>query len=370
MMVVNERIAFYTGQAERSEKQNTHVYAEILCWLAETYLQVNMHQEAQEQLEKALEALPDREDDAVQLSFARYNYVLGIYFRLLDDYRLTVRHLDQALEILSKVKIAGNHVLHARVMNSLGFAHHNHSKNMGRGRAYLEMLQKSLAMHQKAHEILTSAVGQDNHFDCATYLLNIAVVYLDIGWYFKNTTREADQYFGKALETFCDAQKLLKVMDLEKQHNSGLLQYNIARCYEALGDLDEAISHVRRAQKVLEGIYDSHPDIADCLYFLGKLSKDNGDPTSAMKYYKQSLEHTAELGDRRREYDWERLKDAIMEICPDQKRAWYCRQFEEIDGTIYTESTTAALAGYGSRVVARMLGPLYTFIGDVWKPKP
>ncbi|XP_035665166.1 uncharacterized protein LOC118408457 [Branchiostoma floridae] len=261
MMVVNERITFYTGQAERSEKQNTQIYAEMLCWLAETYLQVNMHQEAWDRLEearKALEARPDRGDDSVQLSFARYHYVSGIYFSLRDDYRRNVRQLDQALEILSKVKIAGNHVLHARVMNSLGFAHHNQAKNMWRGPAYLEMLQKSLAMHQKAYDIITSAVGEDNHFDCATYLMNIGVVNLDIGWQFSNA-KEAKQYFRKALETFCTAEELAKAMKLEV------------------------------------GIV-SHPDIADCLYFLGKLSKDNGDPTLAMKYYKQSLDHTAELG--------------------------------------------------------------------------
>ncbi|XP_078588715.1 uncharacterized protein LOC144869358 [Branchiostoma floridae x Branchiostoma japonicum] len=372
MMVVNERIAFYTGQAERSEKQNTQIYAEMLCWLAETYLQVNMHQEAKEQLEKARKALetrPDRGDDSVQLSFARYHYVSGIYFSLRDDYKQNVRHLDQALEILSRVKIAGNHVLHARVMNSLGFAHHNQAKNMWRGPAYLEMLQNSLAMHQKAHDHITSAVGQDNHFDCATYLMNIGVVYLDIGWYF-GKSKEADQYFEKALGTFSEAEKLVKVMDLEKQHNSGLLQYNFARCYEALGDLDVAIRRVRRAQKVLESIYDSHPDIADSLYFIGKLNKDNGDPTLAMKYYKQSLEHTAELGNRRSEYEWKRLKKAIMEICKSQEKAWYRQQFEKIDGTPYTESMSTRLTGLGSRIATSMLRPIYTFISDVWKPKP
>ncbi|XP_078578568.1 uncharacterized protein LOC144863349 [Branchiostoma floridae x Branchiostoma japonicum] len=75
-------------------------------------------------------------------------------------------------------------------------------------------------------------------------------------------------------------------------------------------------------------------------------------------------------GNRRSEYEWRRLKEAIVEICKDQEKAWYLQQFEKIDGTTYTEPTTTELAGFGSRVVARMLSPLYTFIGNVWKANP
>ncbi|XP_066275390.1 uncharacterized protein [Branchiostoma lanceolatum] len=373
MMVVKDRIAFYTGQTKQLEKQNKQIYAEMLCWLAEALLQVNTQEEAWDGLEearKALEARPDRGDESVQLSFARYHYVSGIYFSLRDDYKRNVRHLEQALEIMSKVKIAGNHVLHARVVNSLGFAHHNHAKNMWRrGQAYFAMLQNSLERHQEAHDIITKAVGQGNHFDCATYLMNIGVVYLDMGWYYKGTA-EVRQYFDKALETFENAEKLVKRMHLEKQHNYGLLQYNFARCYEALGRLDKATSRVQEAQKVLESIYESHPDIADCLYFIGKLSEK--DPTSAMKYYKQSLEHNERLGSRRNAYEWKRLQKAILELCSKDKnlkkeKDGYLQQFERIDGTPYTEPFTVALAGYGRGMVARLLRPIYTFISDVMK---
>ncbi|XP_078669059.1 uncharacterized protein LOC144910195 [Branchiostoma floridae x Branchiostoma belcheri] len=376
MMVVKERISFYAGQAERSKEQNKQIYAEMLCWLAETYLQENMQEDAWDRLEKArkaLEARPDRKEESVQLSFARYHYVSGIYFSHRDDYKHNVRHLDQALDILSKAKMAGNHVLHARVVNSLGFAHHNHAKTMmWRGQTYKEMLQKSLAMHQKAHDIIIDVVGQDNHFDCATYLMNIGVVHLDMGWHYKRArqTTDADQHFNKALETFCDAERLVKAMDMEKQHNYGLLQYNMARCYQALGDLAEAVSRVKRAQEVLESIYDSHPDIADCLYFIGKLSKENNDPETARTYFKLSLEHNEGLGARRNAYEWDRLKKAIMASCQEQEREWYRQRFEKIDGTPYREPLTTALAGFGGRMVARLLRPLHTFIKDVWTPYP
>ncbi|KAI8486193.1 hypothetical protein Bbelb_360930 [Branchiostoma belcheri] len=216
MMVVKDRISFYTGQAERLETQDTQMHAEMLCWLAETYLQVNMQQEAWGRLEearKALEARPDRKDDSVQLSFARYHYVSGIYFSHRDDYKQNVRHLEQALKILT-AKMVGNHVLHARVVNSLGFAHHNHAKTK-RGQEYLGLLQESLAMHKKAHDIII--VGQDKHFDCCTYLMNIGVVHLDMGWHYKRARQatEANQHFNKALETFCDAERLVKAMDME-----------------------------------------------------------------------------------------------------------------------------------------------------------
>ncbi|XP_019635553.1 PREDICTED: LOW QUALITY PROTEIN: uncharacterized protein LOC109478460 [Branchiostoma belcheri] len=374
MMVVKERISFYTGPAKRLKKQNTQIYAEMLCWLAETHLQENMQKDAWDRLEearKALEARPDRKEESVQLSFARYHYVSGIYFSHRDDYKHNVRHLDQARDILSKAKMAGNHVLYARVVNSLGFAHHNHAKTK-RGQEYLGLLQESLAMHKKAHDIIIGVVGQDNHFDCATYLMNIGVVNLDMGWHYKRARQatEADQAFNKALETFFDAERLVKAMRLEKQHNYGLLQYNMARCYEALGDLAEAVSRVQRAQEVLESIYDSHPDIADCLYFIGKLSKENNDPETARTYFKLSLEHNEGLGDRRNAYEWDRLKKAIMASCQEQEREWYRQRFEKIDGTPYREPLTAALAGFGGRMVARLLRPLHTFIKDVWTPYP
>ncbi|CAH1259233.1 Hypp2201 [Branchiostoma lanceolatum] len=192
---------------------------------------------------------------------------------------------------------------------------------------------------------LPQTTGSDRHIDCPTYLMNVGTMYLDMGWYYtrENIWALSSQNFDKALEYFHKAVDLEKRMKTEEsnkirkgQSNSGLLHYNIARCYQAKREYDNAISQGKQALDIFRKNYDRHPDIADTVYLIGRFYHDKKDYEAARKLYMESLELNKDLGtilfflsNRRVDFEWGRLKEAILTLCDDTKEDFQ-RKFDVI----------------------------------------
>ncbi|KAI8485653.1 hypothetical protein Bbelb_366720 [Branchiostoma belcheri] len=294
MLTVDERIRFYNSRMNAAKEQGKwQCAAEMMCWLAENILQNQSFQAARRFLDEAfktLQDLPNGGRETVQLSLARYHYVEGVYYSQLGQYEENVQQLQKAFEIQSE--IIGDDIMTARTVNSLGFAHHRHARTVDRDPVeYMNILNQGLERHRQAYEMVQRAIGSDQHIDCPTYLMNIGTMYLDMGWYYsrENIWALSSQNFDKALEYF----------DKAGQSNSGLLHYNMARCYQAKRQYDNAISQGQQALDIFRKNYDRHPDIADTVYLIGKFHHEKKDYESARKMYMESLELNKDLGDRR-----------------------------------------------------------------------
>ncbi|XP_019636171.1 PREDICTED: uncharacterized protein LOC109478807 [Branchiostoma belcheri] len=336
MLTVDERIRFYNSRMNAAKEQGKwQCAAEMMCWLAENILQNQSFQAARRFLDEAfktLQDLPNGGRETVQLSFARYHYVEGVYYSQLGQYEENVQQLQKAFEIQSE--ILGDDIMTARTVNSLGFAHHRHARTVDRDPVeYVNILNQGLERHRQAYEMVQRAIGSDQHIDCPTYLMNIGTIYLDMGWYYsrENIWALSSQNFDKALEYFDKAVDLEKRMKTEGQSNSGLLHYNMARCYQAKRQYDNAISQGQQALDIFRKNYDRHPDIADTVYLIGKFHHEKKDYESARKLYMESLELNKDLGDRRVDWEWGLLKDAILTLCDDTKEDFQ-RKFDEIEG--------------------------------------
>ncbi|XP_035673102.1 uncharacterized protein LOC118413681 [Branchiostoma floridae] len=272
----------------------------MMSWLAENILQNQSFQAARRFLDEAfktLQDLPNGQTDTIRLSFARYHYVEGVYASQLGHYEENVQQLQKALEIQSE--ILGDDIMTARTVNSLGYAHHHHARTLDSDPlAYMNILNQGLERHRQAYEMVQKAIGSDQHIDCPTYLMNIGTMYLDMGFYYsrENISALSSQNFDKALEYFDKAVDLEKRMKTEGQSNSGLLHYNMARCYQAKREYDNAINQGKQALDIFRKNYDRHPDIADTVYLIGRFHHDKKDYESARKLYMESLELNKELG--------------------------------------------------------------------------
>ncbi|XP_066278979.1 uncharacterized protein [Branchiostoma lanceolatum] len=105
----------------------------------------------------------------------------------------------------------------------------------------------------------------------------------------------------------------------------------MARCYQAKREYDNAISQGKQALDIFRKNYDRHPDIADTVYLIGRFHHDKKDYEAARKLYMESLELNKDLGNRRVDWEWGRLKEAILTLCDDTKEDFQ-RKFDEIEG--------------------------------------
>ncbi|MCD8089253.1 MAG: tetratricopeptide repeat protein [Clostridiales bacterium] len=201
------------------------------------------------------------------------SYTLGV----IGNYWYTIKHFQKAYKYFEKAVNAGTHHVKALYLYALRLLQDGNGEEALK---YFELAEKyncSVLMEKYITVSKSSCYWIMGEIDKAISLLEGLIkkfsyistdAYTTLGylWYLKGDLEKAEEYTNKAIE---DNEEHSPAWD------------NLGQIYYKRGDIEKAKKYFEKAL--------SYKDIVDSLYFMGRISEEEGRPEEAADYYKRAL---------------------------------------------------------------------------------
>ena len=268
--------------------------AQLRCWEAREVLEDGGPRKAFEVLQQAASSLgkvQDQTTESFKLTQGLFLYFEGEIHCQNRDYKKALECLQSSLDLTEELLKVDTNL--ARCYNAMG----NCCYGLDKPQKALEFYTKALDMRKEL------SGGSERHYDMPMYKNQIGTVY------------EAQGEYGKAVEWYKEALRLLEELKITGYEDEALFCRNLANVYNYQQEFLKAAEEAEKAYNIRSKQLGNHPDTVRSIFQRGVIQANLRESKKALDLFRKAWEMEKLLDPGNHSAVWSLIIKGVNDMC-------------------------------------------------------